>query len=103
MTLDLLSREYRDKLNEVFKDNIRFTAEDAKKMVMALSEIYFDEVVRDGATKIPNVGSIKVKMVKGRAGRNPATGEAMIFADSHKPKFTPSKGLKEAVTEKFDA
>lgn len=52
---------------------------------------------------MPLLGSVKVKMVKGRAGRNPSTGEALMIADSHKAKFTPSKMLKDAVTEKFDA
>jgi DNA-binding protein HU-beta len=34
---------------------------------------------------------------KEREGRNPATGAIIKIAASRVPKFTPSKGLKEAL------
>ena len=42
-------------------------------------------------------GTFKVVKRKARKGRNPYTGEVIKIKATKAPKFTPGKGLKEAV------
>lgn len=49
---------------------------------------------------IPNFGTFKVVERAARKGRNPRTGEEMQISASKTVKFTPGKGLKEAVAGK---
>jgi nucleoid DNA-binding protein len=102
MTLEMLTREFRDRLNEEFKDSIRFTMQDSKDIIATLCGMFSEELIEEGSTKIPNIGSFKVKLAKGRVGRNPSTGEALEYPDTHKAKFTATKELKKAISDKFD-
>jgi DNA-binding protein HU-beta len=47
--------------------------------------------------RIPDFGTFKVAARKAREGRNPATGETIKIPASNVPKFTPAKGLKDAL------
>jgi DNA-binding protein HU-beta len=47
--------------------------------------------------RIGGLGTLEVRQRDARAGRNPATGEAMQIAASKKVAFRPAKELKEAV------
>ena len=47
--------------------------------------------------RIPDFGTFKVAARKAREGRNPATGETIKIPASRVPKFTPAKGLKDAL------
>jgi len=47
--------------------------------------------------RIPDFGTFKVTKRAAREGRNPATGKAIQIPASVVPKFTPSKGLKDAL------
>jgi DNA-binding protein HU-beta len=47
--------------------------------------------------RIPDFGTFKVTSRKAREGRNPATGATIKIPASKVPKFTPSKGLKDAL------
>jgi DNA-binding protein HU-beta len=47
--------------------------------------------------RIPDFGTFKVAKRKAREGRNPATGKTIQIPASRVPKFTPSKGLKDAL------
>lgn len=47
--------------------------------------------------RIPDFGTFKVAARKAREGRNPATGMTIQIPASKVPKFTPAKGLKEAL------
>jgi DNA-binding protein HU-beta len=47
--------------------------------------------------RIPDFGTFKVAARAARDGRNPATGATIKIAASRVPKFTPSKGLKDAL------
>jgi DNA-binding protein HU-beta len=47
--------------------------------------------------RIPDFGTFKVAKRKAREGRNPATGETIKIAAAIVPKFTPAKGLKDAL------
>lgn len=47
--------------------------------------------------RIPDFGTFKVAARKAREGRNPATGQTIAIPASRVPKFTPAKGLKDAL------
>jgi DNA-binding protein HU-beta len=47
--------------------------------------------------RIPDFGTFKVAARKAREGRNPATGMTIQIPASRVPKFTPAKGLKDAL------
>lgn len=47
--------------------------------------------------RLPDFGTFKVTKRKEREGRNPATGATIKIPASNVPKFTPAKGLKDAV------
>ena len=47
--------------------------------------------------RIPDFGTFKVTARKAREGRNPATGKTIQIPASNVPKFTPAKGLKDAL------
>jgi DNA-binding protein HU-beta len=47
--------------------------------------------------RIPDFGTFKVAKRKAREGRNPATGATINIPASTVPKFSPSKGLKDAL------
>jgi DNA-binding protein HU-beta len=47
--------------------------------------------------RIPDFGTFKVAKRKAREGRNPATGATINIPASRVPKFSPSKGLKDAL------
>lgn len=47
--------------------------------------------------RIPDFGTFKVTKRKAREGRNPATGATINIPASVVPKFSPSKGLKDAL------
>ncbi len=52
---------------------------------------------RGDEVRIPDFGTFKVTARKAREGRNPATGATIQIPASRVPKFTPSKGLKDAL------
>lgn len=47
--------------------------------------------------QIPGFGSFSVNKRAARKGRNPATGATIKIPASRVPKFSPSKGLKDAL------
>ena len=54
--------------------------------------------LKDGnEVRIPDFGTFKVAARKAREGRNPATGMTIQIPASKVPKFTPAKGLKDAL------
>ncbi|MFM7084275.1 MAG: HU family DNA-binding protein [Hyphomicrobium sp.] len=54
--------------------------------------------LKDGnEMRLPDFGTFKVSKRKEREGRNPATGETIKIPASRVPKFSPAKGLKEAL------
>lgn len=71
-----------------------------KEVDMVLSE--FQDVVKETLTKGDKVqlvgfGTFEVVERAAREGRNPQTGEKMMFKSSKSPKFKVGKALKDAV------
>lgn len=73
------------------------TKADAQKAVDAALETISDTLRQGGAVELVGFGKFSRKETAERAGRNPATGQAITIAAAKKPSFTPGKALKEAV------
>ncbi len=60
-----------------------------------LFELISEALVQNDKITIPNFGTFQITERPARAGRNPATGEAITIAASRSVRFKVSKNLKE--------
>lgn len=67
----------------------------ATKIVDALMNMMAEAVAAGEEVSLPGFGKFRLKDRPARAGRNPATGEAITIAASKKLTFTPAKALKD--------
>lgn len=70
---------------------------DAKRIVEASLEVIQETLIEGGQVNFTGFGSFKTTERKERNGHNPQTGEKMVIPAAKIPKFTPGKGLKDAV------
>lgn len=73
------------------------TKEKAGVAVDAMLEHIKSTMKAGDEVRLPDFGTFKVAARKARDGRNPATGATIKIAASRVAKFTPSKGLKDAL------
>ena len=73
------------------------TKEKAGVAVDAMLEHIKSTMKAGDEVRLPDFGTFKVAKRKARDGRNPATGATIKIAASRVAKFTPSKGLKDAL------
>ena len=83
-------------------DAIAIKAPDVTKQAIGEIITAFIESVTDCLKNGDDVtligfGTFKVGKREARTGRNPRTGEAIKIAAANVPKFSPGKGLKDAV------
>ncbi|OYY07871.1 MAG: DNA-binding protein HU, partial [Rhizobiales bacterium 35-68-8] len=62
-------------------------------------EIITQALKKGEEVKLIGFGSFSVVTRAAREGRNPRTGKPVKISASKAPKFTPGKGLKEAVND----
>ena len=86
----------KDLIDAVAKD-CELTKEKAASVVDAVLSHIRNTMKEGQEVRIPDFGTFKVAKRKAREGRNPATGETIMIAAAVVPKFTPAKGLKEAL------
>jgi DNA-binding protein HU-beta len=77
--------------------NCDLTKEKATSVVDAVLEHIRGTMKGGGEVRIPDFGTFKVAKRKAREGRNPATGATINIPASNVAKFTPAKGLKDAI------
>ena len=70
---------------------------DAEEILNGLVGILVQHLKSGDRLRINGLGILEVKDKPERAGRNPATGEAMTIKASKKIAFRPAKELKEAI------
>jgi len=86
----------KDLIDAVAKE-AELTKDKATVAVDAVLE-HIRAAMKDGhEVRIPDFGTFKVTKRKAREGRNPATGATINIPASRVPKFSPSKGLKDAL------
>jgi DNA-binding protein HU-beta len=69
----------------------------AQDLLAGMVESVTSHLKQGNRIRIGGLGTLEVRQREARAGRNPATGEAMQIAASKKVAFRPAKELKEAV------
>ncbi len=84
-----------DIVNEVAK--IVATKKEAQEVVDRIFDSITSALKGNEAVQIAGFGSFKVARREARKGRNPQTGAAIDIPARNVPKFTPGKGLKDAV------
>ena len=73
------------------------TKADAATAVDAVFEAVQAELKSGGDIRLAGFGSFTVSRREASTGRNPSTGAAVQIPARNVPKFTPGKGLKDAV------
>lgn len=86
----------KDLVDAVAKE-AELTKEKAGAVVDAVIDHIKMSMKRGEEVRLPDFGTFKVVKRKAREGRNPATQEPMKIPASKVAKFTPSKGLKDAL------
>lgn len=86
----------QDLIDAVAKE-CELTKDKAKVAVDAVLAHIREAMKKGEDVRIPDFGTFKVTKRKAREGRNPATGKTIQIPASVVPKFTPAKGLKEAL------
>jgi len=84
-----------DLVNEVA--GVVSTKKEAQEAVNCVISSITKALKKGENVTLTGFGTFKVVKRKARKGRNPSTGEEIKIKASKAPKFTPGKGLKEAV------
>ena len=69
----------------------------AERAFNALVDGVVETLKKGDKVTIIGFGTFQVKKRAAREGRNPATGKALKIPAAKVPRFTPGKGLKDAV------
>jgi DNA-binding protein HU-beta len=69
----------------------------ADKVVEAVHAAIAQTLAAGGEVRVHGFGTFSVAAREARQGRNPRSGEAITIAASKSAKFTPAKGLKDAL------
>jgi DNA-binding protein HU-beta len=70
---------------------------DAQRALDAMIENIKKALKKNQKVTLVGFGTFSVSKRKARKGRNPRTGEEIKIPASKVPKFTPGKGLKDAI------
>jgi DNA-binding protein HU-beta len=70
---------------------------EAASAVEATFEVITDALKGGADVKIMGFGNFRVADRAAREGRDPRTGQPVQIAASKRPKFSPGKGLKDAI------
>jgi DNA-binding protein HU-beta len=86
----------KDLIDAVARD-CEMTKEKATSVVDAVLGHIRSSLQSGSEVRLPDFGTFKVAKRKEREGRNPATGQTIKIPASKVAKFTPAKGLKDAL------
>ena len=86
----------KDLIDAVARD-CEMTKEKATSVVDAVLGHIRSSLQSGTEVRLPDFGTFKVAKRKEREGRNPATGQTIKIPASKVAKFTPAKGLKDAL------
>jgi nucleoid DNA-binding protein len=84
-------------IQAICKRNPETSAAAAKRVVDALGAVITEQLKERGEAVLPGLGRIKVSHCAARTARNPATGATVEVPAKARPKFSPSKALKDAL------
>jgi len=75
----------------------QLTPTDAETSVKLILKAIVDALAQGARVEIRDFGSFSVHQRPARAGRNPATGQAIRVPAKYVPHFKPGKGMRERV------
>jgi DNA-binding protein HU-beta len=84
-----------DLIEEVSK--VVKTKKNAESTIKIVFKTITEALKSGDSVSLPGFGTFSVSNRKARAGRNPRTGEAISIPARKVAKFSPGKGLKDAV------
>ena len=84
-------------LVNVVSANTELAKKDVDAVVSATISAITAALKEGDKVQLIGFGTVEVKSVGEREGRNPRTGETMTIAASKKPSFSASKALKDEV------
>ncbi|MCA0257372.1 MAG: DNA-binding protein HupB [Proteobacteria bacterium] len=87
----------KNELVSAVAEKAGLTKADAASAVDAVFETVQAELKNGGDIRLAGFGSFTVARREATTGRNPSTGAAVAIPARNVPKFTPGKGLKDAV------
>ena len=87
----------RSELVAAVASNGGFSKSDAEKIIDCLLAAIADALKRGDEVRLTGFGTFTVATRAAGQARNPRTGEPVIVAASHQPKFKAAKALKEAL------
>lgn len=73
------------------------TKKDCEKALIAFQDVVKEELAKGEKVQLVGFGTFEVAERAAREGRNPQTGEKMLFKASKSPKFKVGKSFKDAV------
>ncbi len=78
----------------------QITKVDAENFLKSYEKIILDEITGESKEfKLLDLGKVKIVSKLARTGKNPFTGEEVVYPAKIVPKFTFSKGVKELVNK----
>lgn len=86
-----------DLINAILRNGNGLSKASAERALETVTKEIIQEVAAGGTVTLVGFGTFKASQRAARAGRNPATGEAIQIAASTAPKFVPGKEFKDAV------
>jgi DNA-binding protein HU-beta len=87
----------KGELIQALADRTDMNGAQAGRALDALTELIRQELVRGQQVSLVGFGTFSVSKRNARTGKNPRTGEAIKIAARKVPKFSPGKGLRDAV------
>lgn len=80
-------------------DNVEISRQALESIIEVMFSQMQSQLKMGHPVKLPGLGTLKVKSMPERGGRNPKTGEPMRIAARRKVNFVASKLLKELMNE----
>lgn len=87
----------KNELITVMAEKTEMTKKDCEKALIAFQDVVKEELAKGEKVQLVGFGTFEVVERAAREGRNPQTGEKMLFKSSKSPKFKAGKSFKDAV------
>ena len=81
-------------------EKTELTKKDSEKALKAFIDVVTEELKKGEKVQLVGFGTFEVAKRNARTGKNPQTGNAIMFLACKAPKFKAGKALKETVNKK---
>ncbi len=84
-------------LTTYLAEKVGIDKKQSKGLLDELTAVIVKTLKKEGVLRLSGLGIFRKRKSKARIGRNPATGEQIKISARTRLRFTPAKGLKDAV------